>query len=297
VPANLLLKWARQICHALKELHALIPPVIHRDLKPDNILLGVDRNVRVVDFGLAAKLLHNGYVPGVAGTIDYMAPETTRGESVPASDVYSVGLILYKGLTGRLPFEHLIPPLNQPDALHSDWLYKQKGRLIPTPPAHLNNSVTSELSDTIMRCLEFRPSQRFFDAGELLDALEEKEQEEPPDVRALTEGRQMKGAGELQEARLMFERGLGAASGSTPTRFHLLCELGEVLLRMGDHKAAAARLADAWALVKDTGILSRLQERIDLLGRIAAAYSGCGNSYQAGIYERLKSEELKKMRL
>lgn len=110
IPSNLLLKWVYQICTALAGLHAMVPPCIHRDLKPDNILLGVDKNVRVVDFGLAARLLNKGFVPGVAGAVTYMAPETTRGESTPASDVYCLGVIMYQGLTGHLPFEHLIPP-------------------------------------------------------------------------------------------------------------------------------------------------------------------------------------------
>src|SRR5206468_3701088 len=63
VPGPVMLKWARQLIHAMAALHSLKPAVIHRDLKPDNVLLGgPDRHVRVVDFGLASKLMSTGCV-------------------------------------------------------------------------------------------------------------------------------------------------------------------------------------------------------------------------------------------
>lgn len=168
VPAKLLFNWARQICVALRGLHALDQPLLHRDLKPDNVLLGSDLTVRLIDFGLAARLLESGTVPGVAGTLTYMAPETSQGQSVPASDLYSLGVLMYEGLTGRLPYEHLIPPPGMPDTLHGDWLYEQKrvGRAV-APPSRLNNTVTRETDAVVLRCLEFDPARRFRSAAEL----------------------------------------------------------------------------------------------------------------------------------
>jgi len=292
VPANLLLKWTRQICHALKELHSLAPPVLHRDLKPDNILLGVDNNVRVVDFGLSAKLLSSGIVPGVAGTIAYMSPETSQGESVPASDVYSIGLILYEGLTGRLPFDHIIVPPDLPKAFHSDWLYKQKSNIRPTPVSFMNNTVSPELNAAVMRCLAFNPRDRFFNASELLESLEPKPASDSPDVEALNEGRRLRATDDLDAARRAFERGLTTRSSSQEIRFLLLRGLGELLAAAGDHRTAAARLVEAWELVKNTAILRTRRERAELLKQIEDAYRASGNPYQADRYKTLAEQEV-----
>lgn len=292
VPSNILLKWARQICHALKGLHSLVPPVLHRDLKPDNILLGVDQSVRIIDFGLAAKLLSHGYIPGVAGTLSYMAPETSRGESVPASDVYSVGLILYEGLTGTPPFKHLIPPTGMPAALYSDWLYAQKSSIHPTPPSELNNTVEPELDGVILRCLEFKPERRYLHAGELLQALTLKPREAPPDVTALNEGLRLKEAGKNNEAIACLREGLKISSSSKETRFVLSRELGETLLLISEYEEAAAQLVEAWELTQGSAILRTRKERAELLACIEDAYHRDGNEWQSRRYKDLKEREL-----
>lgn len=297
VPANLLLKWTHQICCALKGLHTLVPPLIHRDLKPDNILLGIDLNVRVVDFGLAARLMYKGYVPGSIGTIKYMAPETIKGESVPASDVYSIGLVMYEGLTGQLPFAQLIPPVNLPQPMHIDWLYKQMSTIRPSPPSSLNNTVTSQLDAIVLRCLKFNPSERFSNAGELLKALDNLyTSQQDSDVSALNEGRRLKAAGDLNGARRMFEQGLTVASSSKETRFALLRELGEVLVVLKECPKAVERLVEAWKLAENSAILRRLQERTLLLEDIAGASRLCGNDYMANTYKNLALKERQKGR-
>ena len=291
VPAPLLLKWVRQICLALEGLHSLVPPVLHRDLKPDNVLLGVDRQVRLIDFGLAAKLLHLGFVPGTVGTLGYMAPETSRGESVPASDVYSVGVILYQGLTGQLPFAHLVPPLDLPQALLSDWLYHQKSSLQVLPPSLLNNTVQPWLDQVVLRCLAFNPSQRFLHAGELLEALQPPPA--PPDGEdALCEGRQLLALGDLPGARQAFERGLFAGTVSDETRFKLVWELGQALAAAAEHRDAAARLSEAWGCAAGRGFIRTAGERISLLEQLIAAYRNSGNSYQASRHQ----DELDRLR-
>jgi serine/threonine-protein kinase len=92
------LRYVKEMCRALALVHA--QGVVHRDLKPDNVLLDRRGVVRVVDFGLAAYADPRlGFVPGSMGTFTYMAPETLEGRSTPASDVYGLGLMLYELFT------------------------------------------------------------------------------------------------------------------------------------------------------------------------------------------------------
>ena len=108
VPARLMVKWARQICLALRGLHGLVPPLRHRDLKPDNVLLGTDRSVRLIDFGLAARMLDGGMVPGSASraAITSSAPRkrragrTSRQRRTSASSSGGTELLSADGGTG-----------------------------------------------------------------------------------------------------------------------------------------------------------------------------------------------------
>jgi serine/threonine protein kinase len=295
VPSNQLLKWVKQICTALAGLHSMTPPCIHRDLKPDNILLGADNNVRVVDFGLAARLLNQGYVPGVAGTLVYMAPETTKGESTPASDVYSLGVIMYEGLTSHLPFEQLIPPINQPDALYNDWLYNEKMGVKPEPPSRYNNTVSKKLDALVLRCLEFNPSRRYLNAEVLLKALNDLERSDRGDMECLLKARRLMADGNTGGARSSFESCLVVQGISKEEKFAILREYGEALKTMGDHRGAAEKLATAWELARDSGaILRDGMDKIKLLDAIVDECSRCGNDWQARRFTKVKEELLKR---
>ena len=295
VPTSLMLKWVEQICRVLYGLHTLTPPVLHRDLKPDNILLGIDQTLRIVDFGLAARLLDQGYAPGVAGTLAYMAPETAQGESIPASDVYSIGIILYQGLTGQHPFAHLLPPPSLPARSHRDWLYKHKSNYRPAPPSLLNNTVPEALDAIVLRCLEFSIHKRYQHAGELLQALSLEQLPDPPVVVALNEGKQMKSAGDLSGARRTFELAL-AFSGTKETRFALLRELGETLLLLEEYQMASRRLLEAWELTKHSAILRSRTERAALLRQIEEAYRLSGDDARASKYAALSNNEIRILR-
>src|SRR5262249_29157448 len=101
------LRHVKEICRALALVHER--GAVHRDLKPDNILIDRRGVVRVVDFGLAAFADRSlGFAPGSMGTFTYMAPETLLGRSTPASDVYGLGLLMYELFTGGGP--HLSAP-------------------------------------------------------------------------------------------------------------------------------------------------------------------------------------------
>jgi len=97
---------ARQVCEGLAEAHHL--GVVHRDLKPQNIMVDEDGNARIMDFGIARSLKGKG-ITGVGvmiGTPEYMSPEQIEGKEVDQrSDIYSLGIILYEMVTGRVPFE------------------------------------------------------------------------------------------------------------------------------------------------------------------------------------------------
>jgi serine/threonine protein kinase len=296
VPSNQLLKWVRQICTALAGLHSMTPPCIHRDLKPDNILLGADNNVRIVDFGLAARLINYGYVPGVAGTLVYMAPETTKGHSTPASDIYSLGVIMYEGLTGHLPFEDIVPPIDLPEALYSDWLYNEKMKVIPVPPSSYNNTVSRKLDALVMRCLEFSPSRRYHDANALVKGLDELEKIDEGDGNdRLAEARSAASSGSLNGACRAYEICLNAADLSAGKRFAILREYGQALGKIGDHKGEAEKLIAALDIARNSGaVLRDSMDMAGLLDEIARAFTNYGNDWQASKYMKIKAELLKR---
>ncbi len=171
VPAGL--RYVREICNGLAVLHS--QGAVHRDLKPDNILLDRAGVVRLVDFGLASFTDPRlGFVPGALGTFTYMAPETLQGRSTPAADVYGVGLIMYELFTGGGP--HLTAPWPDPEEGEKrEEHFRIKNALVFTPPSEFHNEIRNEhrwLDALILRCLDRDPHRRFPDAGRLLAALE-----------------------------------------------------------------------------------------------------------------------------
>jgi serine/threonine protein kinase len=140
--------------------------VFHRDLKPSNILLDKSDNPYVADFGLALhedqQSTHEGEV---AGTLPYMAPEQVNGDVHRLdgrSDIWSLGVIFYSMLTGRLPFRGAAPDLAT-DILERD----------PRPPRQIENSVPHQLDRICLRCLEKPVTRRFSAAIDLSDELEQ----------------------------------------------------------------------------------------------------------------------------
>ncbi len=172
--------YIKQICRALALVHE--QGAVHRDLKADNILIDRRGIVRVVDFGLAAFAdRHLGFAPGALGTFTYMAPETLSGRSIPASDVYSLGLLMYELFTGGGP--HLAAPWNTEDkGDHRQEHYRIKKGLRFPPPSEMQNEIRNDhrwLDELVLRCLEIEPRRRFGDAGKLLAAIETCEAGEP----------------------------------------------------------------------------------------------------------------------
>lgn len=153
---------AAQICEGLAEAHRL--GVVHRDLKPGNIMIDGEGEVRILDFGIARSLKEKGLtVTGsMIGTPAYMSPEQAEaGEIDHRADLYSLGVILYEMVTGSVPFEG-------ETALST--AMKHKGES-PEDPKHYNLQTPEELSRLILKCLEKKKEDRYQSAEKLQQEL------------------------------------------------------------------------------------------------------------------------------
>jgi serine/threonine protein kinase/predicted Zn-dependent protease len=149
---------ARQVCDGLEEAHKL--GVVHRDLKPQNIMVDEDGKARIMDFGIARSLSGKSITGAgvLIGTPEYMSPEQVEGREIDQrSDIYSLGVILYEMVTGRLPFVGETP---------LSIAHKQKYET-PEDPKKLNTQVSDDLARVILRCLAKDEGQRFQSAAEL----------------------------------------------------------------------------------------------------------------------------------
>jgi len=146
-------KVAKQTTDALRYAHGR--GIIHRDIKPANIMLNDESNVKVADFGLAGLIARSqqDHAPkeGVMGTPDYMPPEqrVDASRADERSDIYSLGVVMYEALTGRLPAKDN-----------------------PVPPSELNEEVDTALDSIVLRCMQQDPEKRYQSAAELLKVLE-----------------------------------------------------------------------------------------------------------------------------
>jgi serine/threonine-protein kinase len=141
--------------------------ILHRDLKPTNVLLTADGTPKITDFGLA-KLLDDDAGPTrsetLLGTPSYMAPELAAGETTragPAADVYSLGAILYELLTGQAPFQGRTPLQTLEQVRTAD----------PVPPRHLRPELSADLQTICLKCLEKEPGKRYASGAALADDL------------------------------------------------------------------------------------------------------------------------------
>jgi len=170
---------AKQVCDGLAEAHRL--GVIHRDLKPGNIMIDRDGNARIVDFGIARSLGEKGITGAgvMIGTPEYMSPEQVEGKEVDRrSDIYSLGVILYEMVTGRVPFEGDI-------ALAIAMKHKSE---VPKNPKEYNAQIPEDLCRLILKCLEKEKEKRYQSAGEVRSELENIEKGMPTTERS-TPGR------------------------------------------------------------------------------------------------------------
>jgi serine/threonine-protein kinase len=166
---------AEQLSRALARAHA--QNVVHRDVKPANVLLSADGRIKVGDFGVARLAAGSSEAAGatIVGTPRYMAPEQARGGAItPATDVYGVGVVLYEMLAGRPPFD-------------GDSAVELALHHVNDPPPPLPAGVPRAIARVAERALAKTPSERYADGGELADALA-RARVAAPDVAAAPGG-------------------------------------------------------------------------------------------------------------
>jgi serine/threonine-protein kinase len=138
--------------------------IIHRDFKPQNVIVDDDDRAKVTDFGIARAGASDMTQTGsILGTAQYLSPEQAQGHAVGArSDLYSIGIVLYELLTGKVPFE----------ADSAVTIALKQVSEAPIPPSQINPRVTPELESVVLRALAKEPEGRFADADEFIAALD-----------------------------------------------------------------------------------------------------------------------------
>jgi len=168
VPVPTVVEVIKQVCRGLVAAHSQDPPVIHRDIKPQNILIGYDKDglrARVSDFGLAKTVNPLTLMASARGTRCFKSPEAFDDFNADscAGDVWATGTTLYLLLTDRLPFD--IP--DDPSTVTSKMF-----KTAPIVPSRLNALCDANLDEIVAKSLAFDPKQRFHTAVEFLAALE-----------------------------------------------------------------------------------------------------------------------------
>ena len=150
-----------QVCQALNVAHK--QDIIHRDIKPQNIMIQPDGNVKVMDFGIAtAKNSVKTSTGSVLGTAHYISPEQAQGKELAAtSDLYSLGVVLYECATGQVPFDG-------PDAVSVAVMQVKEE---PTDPSRINPDMDPDLESIILRAMAKNPCDRYQSAAQMRDAL------------------------------------------------------------------------------------------------------------------------------
>jgi serine/threonine-protein kinase len=174
LPVDEAVKIGKQLAAALEYAHS--EGVCHRDLKPENLIISPEGAVYIVDFGVAllegARRITWRFLSGtnVLGTPDYMSPEQIQGKRGDArSDVYSLGIMLYEMLTGRVPFQGDNP------------LAVMKQHLTDTPPSpgRFNQAIPHSVEGIVLKSIRKNPDERYHKASELLHDLEHYKELDP----------------------------------------------------------------------------------------------------------------------
>lgn len=159
----------KQISYGLNILHSSNPPIVHGDLKPGNLLLSFNSEdhavIKLTDFGFSKELFSENFILPIAGTWEYMAPECFHSKFYPSTDIYAVGVIAYLFLTLKFPFDVKSCELSQ-------ILEGKPWDCELIPPSKYNPEVSPMLDEIVMKCLSVNPIDRYANAHELFEALD-----------------------------------------------------------------------------------------------------------------------------
>jgi serine/threonine-protein kinase len=175
MPPQRAIEVTADACQALNFSHQ--HNIIHRDVKPANIMVSTTNAVKVMDFGIARALADSGpnvtQTAAVIGTAQYLSPEQARGETVdPRSDVYSLGCVLYEILTGEPPFVGDSPVSVAYQHVRED----------PIPPSEQGEGISSDLDAVVLKALAKNPDNRYQTAAEMRNDLVRVHNGEPPEA-------------------------------------------------------------------------------------------------------------------
>ena len=231
VPVAQAVEIGRQVCRGLAVAHSEKPPIVHRDIKPHNILVGYDAagiRVRVSDFGLAKRVNPLTLMASAKGTRSFKAPEVFRDPQSDscAGDVWAIGTSLYLLLTDRLPY----PEMQELPALEP--------RSFERPvvlPSRINLHVDAMLDQIVLRALAVRPEERYRHAGAMLADLESWQ---PPEMEADARPRRRSGSDSSKSA-------LGAHSPADEDEGRRLAQQAVGMARSGRVAEAADLMEEA----------------------------------------------------
>ena len=203
ISLSLAISIQRDLCAGLAIAHRQEPPVIHRDIKPQNVLLSYDTTIptaKVSDFGVAKAVNPKTRMTDSAGTVVYLPPEGFWGFHTPASDVVSAGIIFYQMVTGLSPWSYDFGGINDDiDALETVVLKARKQK--PQMPSLINKQCNSQLDEIILKAIEEDQSRRFKNATEFLEALINYENRDNKPVTRKADKAEYKSVKEIEEGR------------------------------------------------------------------------------------------------
>jgi hypothetical protein len=240
LPLRRIIAIGRQICEGLAHAHAR--NIVHRDIKPGNIVVGAEDRVKVTDFGLAQPPQgeDSALNQAIAGTPGYMAPEQLRGDRVDGrADTFAVGCVLYQMLTGRQPFEGATPASIIEKTLHA----------VPTEPSRVREDLPRTLDRIVGRAMRKDPEERYANVTQLQQDLVNYEQFE-----YLTDAKG--GAGEIAAA-------LEARQCTLFLGLHLPVSVDQKEARTAEHLIAEYLAERLSSPPKERG-LSRLAQELEV---------------------------------
>ncbi|MGZ3608990.1 MAG: protein kinase domain-containing protein [Ktedonobacteraceae bacterium] len=176
VPLQAVVSYVKQVADALQYAHD--EKVIHRDVKPENMLVGKRREILLSDFGIAVMAQSSRYqnAQDMAGTIAYMAPEQIQGKPQPASDQYSLGIVIYEWLTGTRPFHGSLTEI-----------VTQHISAPPKPLREFLPNLSTGVEEVVMKALTKDPKERFVNVKDMAEALEKASQPQKAFVDLITQ--------------------------------------------------------------------------------------------------------------